>query len=47
MSNEELIIGLAKKLIQQDALIEYYEAQLKSKESITGFNDETPLKEEK
>jgi hypothetical protein len=50
MSNEELIIGLSKKLIQQDNLIEYYrsrcdtlEAQLRLKENITESNDDIPL----
>lgn len=50
MSNEELIVGLSKKLIQQDNLIEYYrsrcdtlEAQLRMKENITESNDGLPL----
>jgi hypothetical protein len=50
MSNEELIIGLSKKLIEQDSLIEYYrnrcdalEAQLRLKENITESNDDLPL----
>jgi hypothetical protein len=50
MSNEELIISLAKKLIQQDGLIEYYrnhcdalESQLRLKENITESNDDLPL----
>lgn len=50
MSNEELIIGLSKKLIEQDSLIEYYrnrcdtlETQLRLKENITESNDDLPL----